>query len=132
MFSRLTFLVPLGIAILVSACGLGRAQASFGAGTLDVVVNRTLTPVLTGLGIVGACSELVLDQAALDRWAEQVASPSGPLLPPDTVDLSAEAGEVAGRTGPLIQIITADGSTWTTHLDRAALPACAGRAHPTP
>jgi hypothetical protein len=121
----------LALALAVAACGAIGPSATFPVGTLKVVVNRTLTPVLTGVGIVGPCSELVLDQAALDDWAAEVESTRGPSLPPDTVDLSNVAGEVPGRTGPLIWVITAgDSNHFSTGLDRASLPACAGKATP--
>ena len=118
------------VSLIVMAC----SETGFPAGTVLVIVNRTTTPIVTGVGIVQSCDEVSYDQHAIDVETQRMIERGGPKPPDNAVDLTnVSLARPIGAPAPTIAVITRDGSKVSFGaLDRDALPVCGGEAKPLP
>jgi hypothetical protein len=125
-------LLCASFAVLCAACGSSTSAATFPAGTVLVVVNRTETPVQMVPGTIAGCSEVAFDQPTIDLAVKEALNGNAPDHPRDAVDLtSLTVAPPAGSSGPAVVVITPSGARVSFGpLDRSALPTCSGEARP--
>lgn len=125
-----TLILASGLA--VAACG---SPTSFGSSVGLAVENRTNSQLaLTSDLRIEPCGEATFtrEQVVLAHQEQRIIA----FLGPDEVagglialSLPADIAEEAATGGPVIAVVTANGTQFSTgSLDRSALPACAGTA----